>query len=322
MDVVRTVGAWLVVGLGLGGFSFACRPSAAPVTPAPSADAFAVVRATSQAAYTSGKAHLDRGEYLQACVDLDAARTTDPDDRPDIQQALQSALQYCLTPLPEATAAQSPPQQRTVVVATVQAAAFATPKPGNVPALKPTGAPAVSIGTTQSAPAATVTPPAASNTSSAGLRLVQWNDPQGRFSIGFPADWSQSQPPRALFATAVVQIHDPSGRAEVDVAVDPNTKAVSPELYAATLELAMQQQVPGYASEEVVPGATAGNPSLRRTFTFTQRDAAGQDHQARGFQLTIVKGSTPYIVSGSSPAEQFQGFSPSFDGIVESFRFS
>ena len=319
MDVVRSVAAWLLVGLGLGGLSLACGPSAAPVAPAPTADAFAVVRATSQAAYSSGRAHLDRGEYLQACVDRDSAHTTDPDNRSDIQQALQSALEHCLTPPPEATAAQSPPQQRTVVVATVQAAAFATPTPGNVPAAKPTSAPPTSAGTTAAVP---VTPPAAPTTSSPGVNLVPWNDPQGRFSIGFPADWTQSQPPRSLFATAVVLFHDPGGRAEVDVAVDPNAKAVSPELYAATMELAMQQQVPGYASEEVVPGATAGSPSLRRTFTFTQRDAAGQDHQARGFQLTIVKGSTPYIVSGSSPAEQFQSLSPTFDGIVESFRFS
>ena len=137
-----------------------------------------------------------------------------------------------------------------------------------------------------------------------------------------PADWITAPQPQSLFGTSVVEFRDPSGRAEVDVAVDTNTKAVSPELYAASMELAMQQQVPGYASEQVVPGTTAGSPSVRRVFTFIQRDANGQDHQARGFQVTVIKGSTPYIVSGSSPAEQFQQFSPSFDRMVESFRFS
>ena len=104
--------------------------------------------------------------------------------------------------------------------------------------------------------------------------------------------------------------------------MDSATRAVSPELYTAGVELAMRQQVPGYASEQVLPGTTAGNPSVRRVFTFTQRDASGQDHQARAFQLTIVKGSTPYVISGSAPAEQYQQFSPAFDRIVESFRFS
>jgi hypothetical protein len=53
-----------------------------------------------------------------------------------------------------------------------------------------------------------------------------------------------------------------------------------------------------------------------------QSDASGQQHQARGMQLTVVKGSTPYIISASAPAAQYAQFSPSFDQIVASFRFS
>src|SRR5205085_12417423 len=122
--------------------------------------------------------------------------------------------------------------------------------------------------------------------------------------------------------TKVVELGDPSARAKVDVAVNTTTKAVSTELYAASMELAMQQKVPGYASEQVVPGSTSGSPSVRRVFTFTQRDANGQDHQARGFQLAVVKGSTPYLISASAPADQFDSFSPAFDAMVQSFRFS
>jgi hypothetical protein len=102
------------LGLLLVGLTFACGPSAAqPPTPA-AADPFAVVRATSQAAYQSGKAHLDSGEFLAACVDLDKAKVADPDNRPEIQQALEAALQHCLTPIVEAT-----PAQRGNVVATL-----------------------------------------------------------------------------------------------------------------------------------------------------------------------------------------------------------
>jgi hypothetical protein len=168
---------------------------------------------------------------------------------------------------------------------------------------------------------ATATPQAAS--AAAGpLDLVPFNDPQGRFSIAAPNDWSRNDKPQTLFGNGVVGFRDPSARAQVDVAVDTATRAVSPELYSASMELAMLQQVPGYASEQVQPGNTSGNPSLRRLFTFMQRDSGGQDHQARGFQVTVVKGSTPYIISGTAPAEQFQGYIATFDRIVESFRFS
>ena len=66
---------------------------------------------------------------------------------------------------------------------------------------------------------------------------------------------------------------------------------------------------------------TLSSPSMRRGFTFTQRDAAGQDYQARGFQVTVVNGTTPYVISGSAPSDQFQAASVTFEQMVESFRF-
>jgi hypothetical protein len=193
------------------------------------------------------------------------------------------------------------------VVATLAAPASTAATPTPPQAAKPT--------------AAAATPPAAA-TAAGATSLAPWSDPQGRFSISAPTDWARADKPHTLFGSGVVGFHDPAQRAEVDVAVDSATRAVSPELYSASIELAMQQQVPGYASEQVQPGSTSGNPSLRRVFTFTQKDAVGQDHQARGFQVTVVKGSTPYIISGSAPAEQFQQYSATFDEIVETFRFS
>jgi hypothetical protein len=294
-----------VVAVILGSLTFACGPAAPPVpTPVP-ADPFVVVRATSQAAYTSGKAHLDSGELQAALVDLDTANTNDPDNRQDIQQAISQTLSQLAvqTPSPEPT---SPP--RTIIVATVPAVALATPAPAV--AARPTPA---------SVAAAT---PAAAPRAASAAALVAWRDPQGRFSLSAPTDWPSSPQPQSLFGTSVVQFRDPSVQAELDVAVDNASKAPSPELYAATMEIAMQQQVPGYAAEQSQPGSTSGNPSVRRVFTFTQRDAGGNDNQARGFQVAVVKGSTPYIISGSAPAEQFEAFSATFDQVVETFRFS
>jgi hypothetical protein len=296
--------AFILAGVALGSsLTFACAPAAAVApTPVP-ADPFVVVRATSQAAYTSGKAHLDRGELEQALIDLDTAKTNDPDKRADIEQALSEAIsQLALqTPTPEPTSL-----PRAIVVATVPASrptSAATPGPG-------AGAPTL---------AAT---PAALAQASGAAELVAWRDPQGRFTLSAPSDWVRAPQPLSLFGTSVVQFHDPSVQAELDVAVDGTARAVSPELYAATMELAMQQQVPGYAAEQTSPGNTSGSPSVRRVYTFTQRDAAGNDNQARGFQVTVVKGSTPYLISASAPADQFQAFSATNDQMVENFRFS
>jgi hypothetical protein len=309
--------ARLVFG-SLGGLlialTFACGPTAAPTSTAVTADPFAIVRATSQAAYQTGKAHLDRGEFIPACIDLDRAKTTDPDSRPEVQQALEAALRHCLTPGVEPTSA----PRTTVVGATAQlvatirvVASLATVTPG-LPAV---ATPAVI------APKPFAATPQTDPTAPAAV-LVAWRDPQGRFSVGAPVEWVTEPQPHALFGTSVVQFRDPSGRAEFDVAVDGVTRAVSPELYAASMDISMQKQVPGYAGEQVFPGSTAGLPSVRRVFTFTARDAAGHDLQARSFQVTVLKGSTPYIISGSAPAEQFQQYSPTFDQMVESFRFS
>ena len=171
--------------------------------------------------------------------------------------------------------------------------------------------------------AAAGSPVVATTRAPAGSAALQtWNDPQARFSVAAPPDWNRVDQPQALFGTAAVEFHDTSGRASLGVAVDSQGRAVSPELYAASMELNMQQQVPGYALEQVVPGSTAGNPSIRRTFTFTQKDASGRDLNVRAFQVTVLKGSTPYIITAYAPADQFAQFSPVFDQIVDSFRFS
>jgi hypothetical protein len=81
-DLTRAGGpraVFAVVVVILGGLGFACSPALAPSAPTgvPS-DPFAVVRATSEAAYASGKAHLERGELAAALIDLDKAKTNDP----------------------------------------------------------------------------------------------------------------------------------------------------------------------------------------------------------------------------------------------------
>src|SRR5438067_1022116 len=148
--------AFLGTGLIICALSLACGPSAAaPATPTANPDAFAVVRATSQAAYQAGQTALAQGDYLQACVYLDTAKTDDPDNRSDIQQALDQALAHCLTPVAEPTSPPVAAQQRTVVVATL-AAGVGTVLAGT-PQAAATGVQLSSAATAQT-PIAAVTP--------------------------------------------------------------------------------------------------------------------------------------------------------------------
>ena len=66
LQMVSPRAAIALVVVMLGSLTLACGP-AAPAAPTPvPADPFAIVRATSQAAYTTGKAHLDNGELEAA----------------------------------------------------------------------------------------------------------------------------------------------------------------------------------------------------------------------------------------------------------------
>jgi hypothetical protein len=300
-----------VVGLSLAGLSLACRPSQATAVPTPAAaDAFAVVRATAEAAYQSGKAHLDRGELEPALIDLDTASTNDADNRQDIQLALAQTISQLQTETPTVVPT---PLPRAPVIATPLLVATPLPlAPGAATPVPPTLVVA-SLPATTPEPAGSMIAPI----------LVVWRDPQGRFSVSAPTDWATAEHAQALFGvgSGVVQFRDASGRSELDIAVDSQANAVSPELYSASVELALQQHVPGYTAEQTLPENVSGSPSIRRVFTFTQRDASGLDYQARGFQVTVVNGTTPYVISGSAPADQFQAASVTFEQMVETFRF-
>jgi hypothetical protein len=160
---------------------------------------------------------------------------------------------------------------------------------------------------------------AAAQVSPAGFAV--WRDPQGRFSIGAPRDWQTLDAPPSMFGTGVVGFRDPGGRAELDLAVDSAARAVSPELYAASMELTMQQ-LPGYALESIQPGTTAGSPSIKRVFTQTRQDAAGRDYTARGFQIALLRGSTAYVVSAFAPAPEYAQVGPTLDRMVDSLALA
>jgi hypothetical protein len=303
------------VGLGffgLAALTLACQAQgSAPSAQPTQGDPFAVVRATADAAYRAGQADLDRGQLEQALVELDQAKTNDPDNRPEIQQALDETVRR-IQALPPAT--------ETAIVGGPAPGALVTPPPvaQTQAAAVPAGPTTVRV-TAQASAVSNATPLGGQTPDATGL--VTWRDPQGRFSIGAPSGWETLNSPTVMFGTGVVGFRDAQGgRAQLDVAVDTSTRAVSPELYAASMELAMQQ-VPGYALDSVQPGTTAGNPSVRRVFSQTRKDPSGQDYTARGFQLAIVRGSTAYVLSAFAPATNYAEYGPTFERMLDSLAF-
>src|SRR3954470_20076932 len=113
---------------GLVALTFACSPAAAPA-PTSESDPFAVVRATSQAAYQTGKTLLDRGD-LQGCPYIDTAKTTDPDNRSDIQQALDQCLQAIVAQSASTAAAATPLAALSATIS--PATAGCTPNPAGM----------------------------------------------------------------------------------------------------------------------------------------------------------------------------------------------
>ncbi len=330
----------------LGGVTWACAPAASPRPAEPTADPFAVVRATAQAAYQSGKALLDNGDVVRGCPLIDLAKTNDPDNRADIETDLErclAAIAAAAPPTSGAPTAVAKPALPTVLAGATPTAPGAVvptamlagtrsagvPVTGAGPTLTGAGAPTSGAAATPVAGGAAtgtlptaVAVPTSATPSAAVADMATYRDAQQRFSIAAPRDWSVVDQPHVLFGSGIVEFRDPSGRAGLSIAVDANGRAVSPELYAASMELAMQQQVPGYALDSVQPGSTAANPSVRRIFTFTQRDSSGRDLNVRAFQITVLRGTTPYIITASAPADQFQQLGATFDRMVDTFRFS
>ena len=65
-----------------------------------------------------------------------------------------------------------------------------------------------------------------------------------------------------------------------------------------------------------------GDPDLRSAGARLNVAVEGRLGRIAGLQVAIVKGSTPYIISATAPAEQYDQYSATFNQMVGSFRFS
>jgi hypothetical protein len=274
----------------IAGLVFAALACTAGTPPEPTSDVddFAEVRATSQAAYVLGVDALQQGSPEAALVFLDQANTFDPDQRAEIQEALQQA----------AATVRALPQSPT-----------RTP----VPSPTPDARLLTQIASPVTTPGVTATPVVAEGSTA-------WRDPSGSFKVTAPPGWRIKQSPDVEFGTGLVSFTDPTGKAEFALAADPSANAASPELYAAKMDIAMQQ-VPGYALDNIEPGNIGSAPTLRRNFTLQKRTDNGQTVNTRAFQVAVLRGTTAYILYGEAPATDFPTFESQLNQIVRSFTF-
>lgn len=276
--------AWLLLGTNLPGPSL--RPS-----PSPTPDAFAELRAESQAALERGQQHLQKRELELALIELDRARVTDPDNRADIQALLNATLEELRQAEPtKASLAPTPQEPRP------------TPTPYTVVLPRVAAA-------SPSAPA--VTP-------SARPRFQSYRDAENRFSVDFPPGWETVERPPAEAGVGVVGFRSPDGAASLVVSLDVLRQAVSPELYAAHLETQMET-LPGYQLETASPWVVNGAPALKRQF-FVQR--AGEGGGQRTIQVVVGRRAWMFILTGTAPASSFDQAGILFDQIIRSFRIT
>lgn len=281
--------------------AIACTPAPPPEpSPAPR-DEFATVRATAEAAYQTGSQMLMQDDLERALVALNQAKVNDPDSRADIQAALDETVRR-IQALP-------PPPTRTPIPTLTPLPDAPSPRPAISPVPSPGG----------------------------GSRQVPsdyaiWRDAQGRFSVAAPREWNARSSPQVEFGKGVAGFGEPNGKAEVTVAVDAENQVPSAELYAARMDIAMERtfctrmegdvcRSTGYSLDALIPSFTADQPSLRRNYTTTRRDAFGREVVTKGFQLTVLKGRTPYVVTGTSAAADYPRFEATFDQILNSFSF-
>ena len=156
-----------------------------------------------------------------------------------------------------------------------------------------------------------------------GSGLVVWQDPQGRFSVSAPADGA-GQPASRCSAWApawwcsATRPDEPSSTCRSTARLGRSRPSCTRRRSRSRSSSRCRATPP----KECCPKARLATRPRDGSSPSPSATRQARDHQARGFQVTVVKGSIPYIISGSAPTELFQQNSSTFDQMVETFQFS
>jgi hypothetical protein len=158
-------------------------------------------------------------------------------------------------------------------------------------------------------------------TSSASAPLVQSTaDPQGRFTITFPADWQVATRSTGMIAVLAVGPMKPGTRATVNVVVEALPSPLSPASYAAHAERLEAVTFHHYAVIQQGEAAVAGRPAYYRYITW-EPNVGPALYQ---IQVFFTLGQTGFVVTGSTvnEAERIRGDVPVIVQIIDTFRIT
>lgn len=141
-----------------------------------------------------------------------------------------------------------------------------------------------------------------------------YSDPQGRFTIAVPADWTQRP---AAEAGAEVSFDAPDNVVRMNVALRDAAalRLQSVEAFDQALDEALKRQYPTYQIVSLERVVVDNQRAYRRVFTI---DRAGQPLQ--GVQIYFVKGATAYTIAFTATPDAFAGLAPALDAIAGSCK--
>lgn len=144
------------------------------------------------------------------------------------------------------------------------------------------------------------------------------SDGQG-IALLVPTGWNRTDMPVTEVGQGIVEFRDSAGKAIFTVARDAPGPDVTPEKYAAAVELKMQE-LHGYAIQQVQFVSVGYLPGVKRVFSLPGTSPAGREGLVREVQFVVGSGRQIFILTGEAGDGDFDIYRESFEKMVTSFR--
>jgi len=150
-------------------------------------------------------------------------------------------------------------------------------------------------------------------------RMVQAADPQGRFTIGFPADWEVGSPASGMPAIMARAPHTGDAfRANVNVVVETLPEPMDPASYAAAGLRLLRSVFHGFTIVDQGSATIAGRQAFYRYYTWEPNNG-NVVYQVQAYFTVGLEG---FVVTGSTINDQshIRRDVPVIAQIFETFR--
>lgn len=143
-------------------------------------------------------------------------------------------------------------------------------------------------------------------------------DPNGRFTMSFPADWQVATKAEGMITALGVGPIEPGRRASVNVVVESLPSAMSPAVYAGHAERLVQVTFHHYTVIQQGEAVVAGRPAYYRYFTW-EPNVGPAVYQ---IQVYFTLGQTGFVVTGGTlnDPDRIRDDVPVLVQIINTFR--